>query len=87
MKGIGLVFAGGGGKGSYEIGVWKYLHEIGLDQYVRAVSGTSVGALNASLFVGGSYELAEELWLNISQKKILTPKEVSAEDIMNWFKE
>lgn len=85
MKGIGLVFAGGGGKGSYEIGVWKYLHEIGLDQYVRAVSGTSVGALNASLFVGSSYELAEELWLNISQKKILTPKEVSAEDIMNWF--
>ena len=85
MKGIGLVFAGGGGKGSYEIGVWKYLHEIGLDQYVRAVSGTSVGALNASLFVGGSYELAEELWLNISQKKILTPKEVSAEDIMKWF--
>lgn len=85
MKGIGLVFAGGGGKGSYEIGVWKYLHEIGLDQYVRAVSGTSVGALNASLFVGSSYELAEELWLNISQKKILTPKEVSAEDIMKWF--
>ena len=48
MKGIGLVFAAGGGKGSYEIGVWKYLHEIGLDQYVRAVSGTSVEALNAS---------------------------------------
>ena len=85
MKGIGLVFAGGGGKGSYEIGVWKYLHEIGLDQYVRAVSGTSVGALNAALFVGSSYETAEDLWLNISQKKILTPKEVSAEDIMKWL--
>lgn len=85
MKGIGLVFAGGGGKGSYEIGVWKYLHEIGLDQYVRAVSGTSVGALNAALFVGSEYETAEELWLNISQEKILTPKEVSAEDIMKWL--
>ncbi len=85
MKGIGLVFAGGGGKGSYEIGVWKYLHEIGLDQYVRAVSGTSVGALNAALFVGSSYEIAEALWLNISQEKILTPKEVSLEDIMKWF--
>ena len=85
MKGIGLVFAGGGGKGSYEIGVWKYLHEIGLDQYVCAVSGTSVGALNASLFVGSSYELAEELWLNISQEKILTPKEISTEDIIKWL--
>lgn len=85
MKGIGLVFAGGGGKGVYEIGVWKYLHEIGLDSYVRAVSGTSVGALNAALFVGSSYELAENLWLNISQDKILTPKEISAKDISKWM--
>lgn len=85
MKGVGLVFAGGGGKGSYEIGVWKYLHEIGLDQYVRAVSGTSVGALNAALFVGSNYEIAENLWRNINQEKILTPKGVSAEDIMKWL--
>ena len=85
MKGIGLVFAGGGGKGSYEIGVWKYLHEIGIDQYIRVVSGTSVGALNAALFVGSSYEVAEELWLNISQDKILTPKKITTEDIMKWL--
>lgn len=80
-----MVFAGGGGKGSYEIGVWKYLHETGLDSYVRAVSGTSVGALNAALFVGSSYELAEKLWLNINQEKILTPREVSAEDVSKWL--
>ncbi len=85
MKGIGLVLAGGGGKGSYEIGVWKYLHEIGLDQYVRAVSGTSVGALNAALFVGGSYELAERLWLTINRDKILTPRKISSEDIASWL--
>ena len=85
MKGIGLVFAGGGGKGAYEIGVWKYLHEIGLDQYVRVVSGTSVGALNAALFVGSSYELAEKLWLTISQDKILTPREISPQDIIKWL--
>lgn len=85
MKGIGLVFAGGGGKGAYEVGVWKYLHEIGLDQYVKAVSGTSVGALNAALFVGSSYELAEELWMDISQNKILTPKRISAEEILKWL--
>lgn len=85
MKGIGLVFAGGGGKGSYEIGVWKYLHEMGLSPYVRAVSGTSVGALNAALFVGSSYELSEKLWLNISQDKILSPRELSVEDISKWL--
>lgn len=85
MKGIGLVFAGGGGKGAYEIGVWKYLHEIGLDQYVRAVSGTSVGALNAALFIGSIYDLAEDLWLNIEPEKILTPKKISPEDIIKWL--
>lgn len=85
MKGIGLVFAGGGGKGAYEIGVWKYLHEIGLDQYVKVVSGTSVGALNAALFTGSSYELAEDLWLNIEPKKILTPKNIEPKDIVKWL--
>ena len=85
MKGIGLVFAGGGGKGSYEIGVWKYLHEVGLDQYVRAVSGTSVGALNAALFVGSNYDIAEDLWKRISNDKILSPKKISIDDIMEYI--
>ena len=82
MGNIGLVFAGGGGKGAYEIGVWKYLHEIGFDRHVCAVSGTSVGALNAALFVGGSYELAEEIWLNISPKQIMSPKKIKMEDML-----
>lgn len=85
IKGIGLVFAGGGGKGSYEIGVWKYLHEQGLDQYIRCISGTSVGALNAALFVGNSYELTERIWMDINQSKILTPKKITFKDIMRWL--
>lgn len=85
MKGIGLVFAGGGGKGAYEIGVWKYLHEVGLEQYVRATSGTSVGALNAALFVGASYEIAEDLWLNITPKKILSPKKITPQEVIYWL--
>jgi NTE family protein len=40
---LGLVLAGGGGKGGYEIGVWKYLKEIGLDKKIAVISGTSVG--------------------------------------------
>lgn len=85
MNGFGLVFSGGGGKGAYEIGAWKYLHEMGLDNYVKAVSGTSVGALNAALFVGSNYEQAEEMWLSIDQSKILTPKKISSEDITKWL--
>lgn len=84
-KGTGLVFAGGGGKGGYEIGVWKYLYEIGLDKHICAVSGTSVGALNAALFVGSSYEKAEKLWSNINESQILTPKKIEAEDVIKWF--
>lgn len=85
MKGIGLVFSGGGGKGAYEIGAWKYLQEVGLDQYVRAVSGTSVGALNAALFSGSTYEVAEKIWLNINPKDVLTPRKIGIKDIIRWL--
>jgi NTE family protein len=68
---IGLVFSGGGGKGAYEIGVWKALEEYGIAKQITAVSGTSVGALNAALFAQGDYELAEEAWLNIKSSDIL----------------
>ena len=59
---IGLVFDGGGGKGAYQIGVWKALREVGLDKYVTAVSGSSVGGLNAALFVKGDFAEAEYIW-------------------------
>lgn len=85
MNGIGLVFAGGGGKGAYQIGVWKYLHEYGLDRYVCAVSGTSVGALNSALFASGDFQRAEDLWLNIQPSQILSPRKISISEIMGWI--
>lgn len=74
MNQIGLVFEGGGGKGAYQIGVWKYLREKGLDRFVGGVSGTSVGALNAVLFAAGDYSTAERIWKNISRDQILSSK-------------
>lgn len=47
---IGLVLSGGGAKGAYEVGVWKAMVEVGLARDVRAISGTSIGAVNGSLF-------------------------------------
>lgn len=85
MNGIGLVLAGGGGKGAYQIGVWKYLHECGLDRYVRAVSGTSVGSLNAALFASGDFQRAEDLWLNIQPSQILSPRKVSLSEVIGWI--
>ncbi len=71
MSKLGLVLAGGGGKGSYQIGVWKYLREIGLDGQISVISGTSVGALNAFLIGCGDYEMAERIWLTEIEDKIL----------------
>lgn len=71
MSKLGLVFSGGGGKGAYQIGVWRALKEFGLAENVRVVAGTSVGALNALLFVQQNYELAEHLWFHIRQEDIL----------------
>ena len=45
----GLVLAGGGGKGAYEVGVWKALNEYGFAKKITTISGTSVGGLNSAL--------------------------------------
>lgn len=73
---IGLVFEGGGGKGSYQIGAWKAIRDMGIEPYITCVSGTSVGALNAALFYKGNYYLAEEVWNGISEEDILPEKEI-----------
>ena len=71
---IGLVFGGGGGKGAYQIGVWNALQICGADKYVKAVSGTSVGALNAVLFALGDYDKAYNIWKKITQLDVTAPK-------------
>ncbi len=70
-KEFGLVFSGGGGKGAYEIGVWKALNEMQFTPKIKAVSGASVGALNALLFCQQNYELALDTWLSIKQSDML----------------
>lgn len=49
---FGLVLSGGGAKGAYEVGVWKALAELGVTTNLAVISGTSIGAINASLFAG-----------------------------------
>lgn len=63
-KEYGLVLAGGGGKGAYQVGVWKALTEYGIAPKITAISGASVGGLNAALFASESIEKIEELWIN-----------------------
>lgn len=66
-----LVLGGGGGKGAYQIGVWKALQEYGVVQKITAVAGTSVGALNTGLFVQGDWEQARKIWGMVDNSSIL----------------
>ena len=74
MQKIGLVFSGGGGKGAYEVGVWRAMEELGLAKDIVAVSGTSVGALNAALFAQGDLSKAEKAWLSMRPSDVLSIK-------------
>ncbi len=62
-KDVGLVLAGGGAKGAYEIGVWKALRETGVAERIQVFSGSSVGAINATLFASvGDADECIRLW-------------------------
>lgn len=64
-----VVFAGGGAKGSYQIGVWRALDEIGFKPDI--ITGTSVGSLNAAMMVQGDLALSEKLWISIDTSSVL----------------
>lgn len=63
-----LVLPGGGGRGAYQVGVIKALKEYGLT--FDMVFGTSIGALNATLFCQDSIRRLEELWTSMRPKDI-----------------
>ncbi|MEM0530171.1 patatin-like phospholipase family protein [Zongyangia sp. HA2173] len=65
----GLVLAGGGSRGAYQIGVWQALRE--LDFQIQAVAGTSVGALNAAMVAQDDFEGALALWERLTTGDIL----------------
>lgn len=69
MNGYGLVLAGGGARGSYEIGVWKALRELNIP--IIAVTGTSVGALNGAMVVQNDFEIAHSMWSSLAVKDVL----------------
>ena len=58
-----LVLAGGGTRGAYQLGAWNALKETGIS--VRAIAGTSIGAINAAFIIQGDIEKMEQLYFNI----------------------
>lgn len=73
MNDIGLSLCGGGGKGAFQIGVWKSLEEHGIMKNVKAIAGSSVGALNAVLFALGDFKMAKAVWYKINNNILLSP--------------
>jgi len=65
----GLVLSGGGGRGAYECGVYKGLHERGIEPDILV--GTSIGAINAAAIVAGaSPEDLERMWLAMDTRRV-----------------
>lgn len=71
QKDWGLVLAGGGGKGSYQIGAYKAIMEAGLHNRISAISGSSVGTLNMALLSMDDIELAYDVWKSISPSQFI----------------
>ena len=72
---IGLVLSGGGGKGAYEVGVWKAMQEYGIAQKVSVISGSSVGGLNAALFAMKELPEIESIWRDIVPNSLQVDEE------------
>lgn len=73
-KEYGLVFDGGGARGAYQIGAWKALKEAGVK--IRAVAGTSVGALNGALVCMGDIDIAEDIWRKMTFSTVMDVEDV-----------
>lgn len=80
----GLVLSGGGGKGAYQIGVWKALRKLNYD--IDIVTGTSVGALNAVLITQKSYLLARLIWDKIDYSVVFNDNEKGKKDLKGTIK-
>lgn len=68
-KEYGLVLSGGGTRGAFQIGVWKALKELGIN--VKAIAGTSIGALNGALFLQDDFNTTAKMYEKIKIENIM----------------
>lgn len=77
----GLALEGGGAKGSYHIGAYKAIIDMGID--IKGIAGTSVGALNGAMLVQGDFEKAYDMWYNMSYSKVIKADDEEIEKLKN----
>ena len=76
-KEFGLVLAGGGTKGAYQVGAWKALCEIEVN--IKAIAGASIGALNGALFLQDEFMETVKMYENIKIDNIMKVEGVNAD--------
>ncbi|MDY4253783.1 MULTISPECIES: patatin-like phospholipase family protein [unclassified Clostridium] len=75
---IGLVLAGGGAKGAYEVGVYKALKELEIVDNIKVISGTSIGSINALFFAMDDLKIIESSWNSLKYSQFLFLQENSS---------
>lgn len=78
----GLVLEGGGAKGSYHVGAYKAILELGMD--IGIIAGTSIGAVNGAGFAQGDYEKVYELWSNIKNSSVFDVEDKQIEKLKQF---
>ena len=86
-KEFGLVLSGGGTRGAFQVGVWKALNELGIN--IKAITGTSIGALNGALFLQDDFNKMVKLYERIKIDNIMKVEGVNENknifDLSNIF--
>ena len=86
-KEYGLVLAGGGTKGAFQVGVWKALQELKIN--IKAIVGTSIGALNGALFLQDDLDTTIKMYENIKINNVMKIKGIKSNknifDLSNIF--
>ncbi|MGL4107532.1 patatin-like phospholipase family protein [Clostridium sp. LP20] len=72
---IGLVLAGGGAKGAYEVGVYKALRELEIVDNIKVISGTSIGSINALFIAMDDPKIINCSWSNLNYSRFLLNQE------------
>lgn len=80
---IGLVLAGGGAKGAYEVGVYKALRELELVDNIKVISGTSIGAINSLFFAMDNPKVIGNSWSNLNYSRFILMEESTRESRIN----
>ena len=77
----GLVLLGGGARGAFQVGVIQAISDAGIP--IDIVTGSSVGAVNASVVAAGQTCRLAHYWLNMGTVDVVSPR-VDMWRIHNW---